>query len=350
MRSQIRTKAVLAILALVPSFCTFAAEPTPPLPEKVPAAPADAPTTVTSTTTATNVKSEAPRKSQNVTINLINRLVERGVLSKEDAAELIKQAEADAEEARAQAAAIAAIQAATPAPSVTDNGTVRAPAPQSENTVADLSLEAEDTIRVPYIPESVKAQLREEIKEEVMTQAREERWAAPRTLPDWVSRFKLFADLRTRYEGDFFPDGNDNTGAFPNFNAINTGPPFDITGTTFSPQLNVDQDRHRIRLRVRFGVAADLGDNFTAGLRIATGENNSPVTTNQSLGAANSAQGGNFSKYAIWLDRGFVKYEVGGTPEADFSAWLGRFDNPWSPLELIWDDDLGFDGWPLRPV
>ena len=102
-----------------------------------------------------------------------------------------------------------------------------------------------------------------------------------------------------------FRSGNDNTGAFPNFNAINTGPPFDITGTTFSPQLNVDQDRARLRLRLRFGAAADLGDNFTAGLRIATGENNSPVTTNQSLGVANNAQGGNFSKYAIWLDRGF---------------------------------------------
>jgi Putative porin len=335
MRFPIQTVLLLAIPTTILSFSTFAAEPTPPLPEKTSAE------TVNATTA---VKSEPPRKSQNVTINLINRLVERGVLSKEDAAELIKQAEADAEEARAQAAAIAAIQSATPPPPVTDNGTLRAPAPQSENTVADLSLEAEDTIRVPYIPESVKAQLREEIKEEVMTQARDENWAAPRTLPEWVSRFRLFADLRTRYEGDFFPGGNDNTGAFPNFNVINTGPPFDITGTTFSPQLNVDQDRHRIRLRVRFGVAADLGDNFTGGLRIATGENNSPVTTNQSLGAANSAQGGNFSKYAIWLDRGFVKYEVGGTPDADFAAWIGRFDNPWFSTDLIWDDDLGFDG------
>ena len=46
----------------------------------------------------------SPRpKSQNVTINLINRLVERGVLSAEDARELIQQAENDAAEARAQA-------------------------------------------------------------------------------------------------------------------------------------------------------------------------------------------------------------------------------------------------------
>ncbi|HEY2138857.1 MAG TPA: putative porin [Chthoniobacterales bacterium] len=321
----------------------FSAEPTPALPSGNPVEPSNAPAVV---------KTEPPRKSQNVTINLINRLVERGVLSKEDAAELIKQAEEDAAEARAQANAIAAIQSANPPLTTDANGTVRAPAPPTSQpaNVAELDVQSdtEDTIRVPYIPESVKAQLREEIKEEVMQQARDERWAAPRTMPEWVSRVRLFADIRMRYEGDFFPDGNDNTGAFPNFNAINTGPPFDITGTTFSPQLNVDQDRERIRLRVRLGVAADLGDNFTAGIRLGTGENNSPVTTNQSLGVANSAQGGNFSKYAIWLDRGFVKYEVGGTPDADFSAWLGRFDNPWFGTDLIWDDDLGFDGLALQ--
>ena len=53
---------------------------------------------------------------------------------------------------------------------------------------------------------------------------------------------------------------------------------------------------------------------MTAGFRIATGENNSPVSTNQSLGLANQAQGGNFSKYAIWLDRAFLRYEVDAGP------------------------------------
>ena len=260
-------------------------------------------------------------RSQNVTINLINRLVERGVLTKQDAAELIQMAEEDAAAARAEA------MAATPSPPPTPD---------------------EDTIRVPYVPEVVKRQIREEIKQDVMAQAREENWAAPRTFPEWISRFSLFADLRGRYEGDFFPAGNDNTGAFPNFNAINTGPPFDVRGTQFSPQLNVDQDRERFRLRARFGLAADLTENFTAGIRIATGENNSPVTTNQSLGLANQGQGGNFSRYAIWLDRAFLRYELAGEPGSDFSINLGRFDNPFLSSELIWDDDLGFDGIALQ--
>jgi hypothetical protein len=322
----------------------LAAEATPPLPSSSPVVSIEPPATVPSTAVDAPVKPEPARKSPNVTINLINRLVERGVLSKEDAAELIKQAEEDAAEARAQTNAVAAVQPTTPPPSSTDeNGTLLAPV-----ALADVPAEGEDTVRVQYIPETVKAQLREEIKQEVLDQARDERWASPRSFPEWVSRIRPFADLRVRYEADFFPSGNDNTGAFPNFNAINTGPPFDITGSTFSPQLNVDQDRVRLRLRARFGAAADLGDNFSAGLRIATGENNSPVSTNQSLGAANNAQGGNFGKYAIWLDRGFVKYELGGTPEGDFVAWLGRFDNPWFGTDLIWDDDLGFDGLALQ--
>ena len=37
---------------------------------------------------------------------------------------------------------------------------------------------------------------------------------------------RLFGDLRFREEGQRYPAGNDNTGAFPNFNAINTGAPF----------------------------------------------------------------------------------------------------------------------------
>lgn len=293
-------------------------------------------------TTESSARNFAP--SQNVTINLINRLVQRGALTKEDAAELIRMAENDAEVARAQAAAAqqtaAAAEVRASAAQTAVAQLASAPAPEAA---------PEDEVRVSYVPEVVKQQLRDEIREEVMTQAREENWAAPRSFPDWTSRYTLFGDVRTRYEGDFFPSGNDNTGAFPNFNAIDTGAPFDVRGTQFSPQLNVDQNRNRFRLRVRFGAAVDLTENFSAGLRIATGENNSPVTTNQSLGLANQGQGGNFSKYAIWLDRGFLKYQLGGKPTGDLAVTLGRFDNPFfTTSEIIWDDDLGFDGIALQ--
>ncbi len=258
--------------------------------------------------------------SQNVTINLINRLVQRGVLTKEDSADLIKQAEEDAVVARTQASAPAVPMAAP-----------------------------EDSVHVTYIPELVKAQMREQIKQDVMTQAREEHWAAPRTLPDWVPHFRFSTDVRVRYEGLFYPDGNDNTGAFPNFNAINTGAPFDVAGTQFSPQYNVDQNRNRFRLRARFGTEVDLGENFSMGLRIGTGESNSPVTQNQTLGVANQGQGGNFSKYSVWLDRAFLKYQTGGKAKGNLSVTVGRFDNPFfTTSRVIWEDEIGFDGLALQ--
>jgi hypothetical protein len=97
-----------------------------------------------------------------------------------------------------------------------------------------------------------------------------ENWVGGQKLPEWVSKFRVKGDIRLRYQGDYFASGNDDTGAFPNFNAINTGPPFDVSGTVFSPQLNVDQDRNRFRIRARLGAEVDLMDGFTAGMRIAT--------------------------------------------------------------------------------
>lgn len=369
---------------------------------------------------------------QSATLNLINRLVERGVLAPQDTVDLRALAEADAAEARAQAALTqaalaqaAAAQAraravaiqsdfrraagtpaaeqapnmvATAAPvaassrpgpdgplTVSRAGLPSAPVTRAEPTPAPAALAAapagravvprpvpgqaaapaptqsaatralqaqmpadipvpDDVVRVAYIPEVVRQQLREEVKQDVMEQARRENWASPRAFPEWVSRFRLFGDLRTRGEAIKYPLGNDNTGSFPNFNAINTGAPFDVSGTQFSPQYNVDQDRSRARLRARVGAAVDLGQSFSVGLRAATGESNSPVSQNQSLGLAGSGSGGNFSKYAVWLDRAFLRYELLGRPDHDYIFSAGRFDNPFLSTSAIWADDLGFDG------
>ena len=283
-----------------------------------------------------------PTRSQNVTINLINRLVKNGYLSKEDASDLVKMAEEDAAAARAEAAVQQATVIQAAAAQI-----AAAQGPGGAGGSPDVNPSPDD-VRVTYIPETVKAQIRDQLKDEVMQQARDEHWAAPRLVPDWVMRVKLFGDIRVRYEGDFLPAGNDNTGAFPNFNAINTGPPFDTSGTIFSPQYNVDQDRTRFRIRARLGVDADLGEGFSAGFRIATGENDSPVTENQSLGLANGGQGGNFSKYSLWLDRAFLKYEIGGQPNKDFAITLGRFDNPFFGTSVLWANDIGFDGAVLQ--
>ena len=326
-------------------------KPQPDLENEVALEPFAEPTPISRTmsssaaTIATVSAVPKPTPSQNVTINLINRLVERHVLTQADATELIKQAEEDAAAAR-----VMAVKQSESQPSGAEEvaSQFSAEPPPSSAPELNPTADGEDAVSVSYVPEIVKEQLREEIKQDVMEQARQENWANPRIFPTWALHITPFADLRLRYEGIFYPSGNDDTGAFPNFNAINTGPPFDVTGTTFSPQLNVNKDRERARIRARFGAEMDLGDGFTMGLRIATGETNTPTSTNQTLGVANNAQGGNFSKYAIWLDRAFARYQLEGEPGRDFVAEVGRFDNPYFGVsELMWDEDLGWDGLAL---
>jgi hypothetical protein len=274
----------------------------------------------------------------NVTINLINKLVKRGILDADEAKEMIRQAEVEAEAVRSQSQTdmVAIAQAAAVQ-------VVAATAPVESGLPAASS----DDIRVTHIPQPVKDQMKEEIKLELATDKVSNQLSSAVRLPKWVQDVKPFLDIRVRYEGDFFPTGNDNTGAFPNFNAINTGAPFDSAGTQFAPQLNVDQNRNQFKLRARFGADIAMADHFSSGFRIATGQNNSPTSTNQGMGTASSAtqgQGGNFSKYAIWLDRAFLRYDSKYEDLLSATAWVGRFDNPFFYTPLIWDDDLGFDG------
>ncbi len=254
--------------------------------------------------------------SENVTINLINRLVQKGILTQDEAKEMIQQAEADA----ATAAAQKDIAALPPEPA------------------------PEDEMRIAYIPDVVRNQMRDQIQQELMAQAREEKWSE-KEYPEWTSTFRPFGDIRVRSENVFFPDGN-AIGQFPNFNAINTGAPFDTSPSNpqLAPQYNSDQDRHRARLRARFGSEILLGDGFNGGIRLATGESNSPTSPNQSLGSS----GGNFSKYAIWLDRAFLSYDAGPGDGEELKFLIGRFDNPFFSSEVMWDEDLGFDGLALR--
>lgn len=274
----------------------------------------DAPPKVTSTKAA----------SPNATVNLVNLLVKQGVLSEEQAADLIKQAEEEAYVAR----------------EATKNAATKAQNAEKSASSAAAAASPPGTKRVTYVPEIVKRQLRDDIRKEVLEQAKTENWAAPNTFPEWVSRLHFYGDVRTRYEGQFFPKGNDNSGNLVNFQAINTGNPVNpVIGLL--PVRDVDTDRNRFRLRARLGVDADLYDGFTAGLRLASGDSNFPISTLATFGGG----GGNFSKYPLWVDRGWLKYEMWDK----VAISVGRFDNPFfSPTDLMWYEDLGWDGIALQ--
>jgi len=356
---------IAAVDTMAPSTTsTPTADSAPPVlkisaPQPIPlgsgAAPAPATGAIAAATTPLDVTATAPgtvaasaptTPSQNVTINLINLMVKRGLITPGDAEALIKEAQLEADTAKAQAATAQATaeralatqqQAPPPAPS----GPTKAP---------------EDEVRIAYVPDVVKKQMTEQIKQDVLAQTREEQEANGKQssqLPDWVKRFRISGDIRVRYEGDFYPSGN-AAGFFTNFNAINTGNGLTFPGpaaTVFNPplvpQYNVDQDRNRFRLRARTGVDVYLDDGFSAGLRIATGSDDSPVSENQTFGGVNSFtgnQGGDFGKYAIWLDRAFIRYQLGGDPNQNLILTVGRFDNPFMHTSMLWADDLAFDG------
>lgn len=277
--------------------------------------------------------------SANATVNLVNLLVKQGVLDEEQAANLIKQAEDEAYVAR-EAARDATVKADEAAKAATAAASAASPAGSK---------------RVTYVPEIVKRQLREDIRQEVMSKARAEKWASPGMYPEWASRIRFSGDFRGRWEAINYPSGGYNApGNYIDFNAINTGSGYDVSDANLKPfpTYNAQEPRDRARLRARLGVDVDLFEGFTAGMRLATGNDSSPVSTNQTMGSG----GGNFSKYAIWLDRAFVKFEpfkypaFANYPSPDSMAiTVGRFDNPfWSPTDLVWHRDLGFDGIALQ--
>jgi hypothetical protein len=196
------------------------------------------------------------------------------------------------------------------------------------------------TIRVPYIPGPVKEQLKKEIEEslrkevveEVVRQGRKEHWGVPDAWPEWVQRLTFGGDIRLRAQNDSYADDND----------IYIDPL--KTNNERSPQLlNTTEDRDRLRARLRFGVQANIIRNeLDAGFRLATGSSSDPVSTNQTLGGTNRP-------YSIILDRAFLAWRSRNNV---WSAWGGRMPNPWFSTDLVWDEDLAFDGvaFKLNPL
>lgn len=180
------------------------------------------------------------------------------------------------------------------------------------------------TVRVPYISETVKREMREEIRQEVLSQARAERWGDPGALPSWLSRISFNGDLRLRAQRDAYPSDNDLPQIVDAFYQLPPG----ATG-------NTTEDRDRLRLRARFGVQARVADTVEAGLRIATntgGDANNPVSTNVDLGRFNRRLG-------TALDLAYIGWNSGS-----WTARGGRIANPYLTSDLMWAPDLTFDG------
>ncbi|WP_267268289.1 putative porin [Pseudomonas protegens] len=256
--------------------------------------------------TLTGQAAAAAAPSENATINLIRLLVQQGVLKQEQADGLIAQAEKEAQQARAATAVAATGPAAAPG-----------------------------DVRVQYVPAIVREQIRDQVKAEVMATAKQENWAQPNTFPDWVSRISFDGDIRLRQESRFFADNNSNE--LVDYAKLNDNGPYDVnkdTNSKLPPLLNSREDRDNLfRLRARLGMKAVISPEWTAGIRIGTGSDNNPVSTTQTLG-------GGFGKKDIWLDQGYLTWKA----SQDLTLTGGRIANPFYSTDMLYSNDLNFDG------
>lgn len=232
------------------------------------------------------------------TTNLIDLLVKEGVLPKDKADALVKKATEDAARQVKQQQALDAIAAK----------------PGAEPTVAD-----ERSVRVQYVPEHVKKEMRAEIEKQVMAKLNYK--AGERLgLPGWLDRIEFYGDIRLRAQEDSFGSNNADIARLN-----------DVEQDMNLKNSTVDRDR--LRVRARLGADVKVTDWLAGGLQFVTGLQTTPVTPNQTEGIA---QG----KYIFGLDRAFLK----ATPTPWLMVEGGRFANPFLYTDIMFDPDLAFDG------
>ncbi len=258
----------------------------------------------------------AAAPGESAMVKLIRGLIQSGTLAKDVGEALLAQAQTEALAAQ-QAQRMSA---ATTAASASNAGGVR--------------LEPGD-VRVPYISQTVRDQIRDEVKAQVMAQAKDEGWAAPNETPEWSKRIRVEGDVRVRNESRGYAGNNSNIEI--NWAELNKGTGYDVnpnTNLALPSILNTRQDRRNLfRARARLGVYADITENTKAGVRLASGSDESPVSTTQTLG-------GGLSKKSVWLDQMWISHK----PVDWLTVTAGRFGNPFMSTDLLYSSDLNFDG------
>lgn len=245
---------------------------------------------------------------RNTVINMLQALVDKGVITRDQANQMVKQAQ---EKAAADAAAVAK--------------------------------EESGAVRVPYVPQIVKDEISKQVAEQVkpevvagvVAQAKEEKWGVPGALPEWLSRVRVYGDVTLREQEDLY--SKDNSNQILNYYAINEAGSIAAAGP--DGLLNTSHDTDRLRIRARLGVDAQVSPNIDAGVRLSSGSLTDPGSESQTLGTYSQ-------RYTVGIDRAFIRYSSSPAPALSaLSAIGGRFADPfYSPTELIFARDLQFEG------
>lgn len=196
-----------------------------------------------------------------------------------------------------------------------------------------------NTLRVTHVPETVRddiaAKVREGVKadvtKEVLSKAKTEGWGIAGAQPEWLRKIKLSGDFRLRVQQDSF--GSDNASlSVRDYQVVNERG--SITKAAEKGFINTTEDRLRVRNRLRLQLDAKINNAIDFRTRLATGNALDPVSTNQTLGNYGEKQ-------SIALDQAYV---VGNFFDEQLQIKLGRMPNPFVASDLVWDADLGFEG------
>ena len=246
---------------------------------------------------------------RNTVVNLLQTLVEQKVMTRDQAEMLVKTAQ-----------------------------------DQAQKSAQEADKRDAGAVRVPYVPQIVRDQIRKDVADEVrpeivkavVAEAKQEGWGVPAGLPDWLSGVRVMGDLRLRAQEDLFPSGN-QANTIPDFQAINAAG--SITKPGPSAFLDTTSDRTRLRLRGRLGAAFELPGGFSGAVRLATGGALDPSSESQTLGTTGA-------HYGIGLDLAYLRWQA---PKNDalipVSVSVGQIPSPWfTPTELVYARDTTFEG------
>jgi hypothetical protein len=137
------------------------------------------------------------------------------------------------------------------------------------------------------------------------------------SVPEWVSKFTPFGDIRIRQEGFYNQPTSKKSGGSP------------------------VHARNRTRYRWRLGLKYAYSDELSATIRLASGNPDDPISTNETLG-------GNFTRKNVNLDWAYLTVAPGktfGIRPGLFTVNAGKFPNPMFRVgEMVFDDDLSPEG------
>jgi hypothetical protein len=245
---------------------------------------------------------------RNTVINLLQALVDQGVITREKAQQMVKAAQ---DKAAADAAAVAK---------------------------AD-----EGAVRVPYVPQIVKDEISKQVEAavkpdvvaDVVKEAKLEKWGVPAALPEWLTRTQVSGTVLLREEAILYGKGNQQL-YYYNYNAVNADGGIVPAGT--SAFIDTNEDRIRFRGAARLAIQSDLTDSITTGLRLSTGNTSDLVSPSQTLDGT--------APYSFGIDNLYIRLDERNSQKFPWLSMVGgRFTNPWfSPTDLIFHKQLNFNG------